>query len=228
VLGGGVFFALDLALWNTSIMLTSATTATLLANNTPLWVALGALVILKEQLPPRYWAGLAISLTGMAILVGVDVLGQFKLNLGGALAIGASFFYAAYILTTRRARRDFDTFTFTAISLLSSLLVLFALNLVDGSALLGFDNRTWSALIALGLISQLAGWLAINYALGNLGASRVAVLLLGQSVVTAVFAMPLLGEYLTVSQLAGGALVLSGIYLTQTENKLRPDTKIVG
>ena len=57
-LAGGVFFALDLALWNTSLLLTSAATATLLANNAPLWVGLGAVFLFRERLSLYYWLGL--------------------------------------------------------------------------------------------------------------------------------------------------------------------------
>ena len=70
IAAGGVLFCFDLALWNTSLLLTSAATATLLANNAPLWVGLGALVLFREQLSFRYWCGLILSIVGMAILVG--------------------------------------------------------------------------------------------------------------------------------------------------------------
>jgi drug/metabolite transporter (DMT)-like permease len=81
-----------------------------------------------------------------------------------------------------------------------------------GTTLTGFSHQTWLALAGLGLISQLGGWLAINYALGHLSAAPVSVCLLGQTVVTALVSMPLLGEYLRANQISGGVLVLTGIY----------------
>lgn len=39
----GVLFASDIAMWNTSIMLSKASVSTLLANLAPVWVGLGAL-----------------------------------------------------------------------------------------------------------------------------------------------------------------------------------------
>src|SRR4030042_7160914 len=56
ILAGGLFFALDLVLWNSGLLLTSAATATLLANNAPIWVGLGVLVIFHEHLSLSYWA----------------------------------------------------------------------------------------------------------------------------------------------------------------------------
>jgi drug/metabolite transporter (DMT)-like permease len=106
-----------------------------------------------------------------------------------------------------------DTLTFNFIYMSAAVLILLPINLAGGYQLTGFSELTWLALISLGLVSQLGGWLAINYALGHLSAARVSVSLLGQAVVTALVGIPVLGEILTVNQIAGGILVLGGIYL---------------
>ena len=210
---GGIFFALDLAMWNTGILLTTAANATLLANNAPLWVGLGALLFFHERLNLQYWTGLVIALIGMAAIVGADAWQTMSFNTGDLLAIAASFMYAAYMLTTQKARASVDTLTFNAVYMLTGLSVLLTLNLALGSALTGFSTQTWLALLGLGLISQVFGWLAINYALGHLRAAPVSVSLLGQPVVTAILGIFLLGEGLGVNQIIGGLFVLSGIYL---------------
>ncbi|MBI3975725.1 MAG: EamA family transporter, partial [Armatimonadetes bacterium] len=64
------------------------------------------------------------------------------------------------------------------------------------------------------------GYLAITYALGHLPASLVAPTLLGQPVVTAALAGPLLGEVLSWGHAAGGAAVLAGVYLV---HRSRPE-----
>lgn len=69
------------------------------------------------------------------------------------------------------------------------------------------------ALLGLGLFSQLAGWLAINKALGRLRAAPVSVSLLAQPVVTAILGILFLGESLQASDLLGGMLVLAGNFL---------------
>ena len=212
MVAGGIFFAIDIALWNTSLMLTSAATATLLANNSPLWVGLASFLLFHERLSWRYWLGLALALAGMMWLVGGDAFRHLSMSYGNLLAVGASVFYAAYILATQRARARVDLLTFMAVSTLSSVLLLLLLNLTLGSTLTGFPARTWLALAGLGLISQLGGWLAINYALGHLRAAHVSVCLLAQTVVTALLSMPILGEYLKANQVIGGLLVLAGIY----------------
>ncbi len=210
---GGILFALDLVLWNTSLLYTSAATATVLANNAPLWVGLASFALLRERLPLYFWLGLAIALLGMSILVGTDAWRTMRFNKGDVMAIAASIFYAAYLLTTQRARARIDTITFMSISIATSLSALLGINLITGTELTGYPLGTWGALLGLGLVSHLGGWLAINFALGHLRAAPVSVTLLGQAIVTALLSIPLLGEFLTIPQIVGGLLALAGIAL---------------
>jgi drug/metabolite transporter (DMT)-like permease len=210
---GGLVFVADLVIWNTAILLTSAAAATLLANNSPLWVGLGATLIFREKLPMKYWIGLLIALTGMTLIVGGDAIQELHFNLGDMLAIGASFFYASYMLITQKARERVDTLTLNLLTMLTCVILLFPINLLFKQSLTGFSGGTWLALIGLGLIPQFIGWLAINYAMGHLPAARVSVTLLGQSVVTAILGIFILNEALSLAVIAGGAMVLLGIYL---------------
>ena len=75
------------------------------------------------------------------------------------------------------------------------------------------DHRSFLALLGLGLVSQLGGYLALTYALGHLPATVTSVSLLSQGPLTAVLAALLLGEPLTGAQILGGALVLAGVGL---------------
>jgi drug/metabolite transporter (DMT)-like permease len=212
-LGAGVFFALDLGLWNTSLFLTSAANATLLGNDAPILVGLGALVLFRERLKGMYWVGLLLALIGMGIIVGKDLLGHSRLGGGDLLAMSAGVSYAAYLLATQRIRAKMDTLSSLFLPSLAGIIVLLAFNLALHRPLWGFSAHAYLALLALGLISQLVGWLAINYALGHLPASVVSVTLLAQPVLTALFAVPLLGEALTGNQMVGGVVALAGIYL---------------
>lgn len=212
-LGAGVFFALDLGLWNTSLFLTPVANATLLGNDAPLLVSLGALIFFHERLRGVYWVGLALALTGMGIIVGKDILAHSQLGGGDLLAMAAGTAYAGYLLLIQRIRERMSTLSSLFIPGLTGLVILLGFNLALHRALWGFSAHTYLALLGLGLISQVAGWLAINYALGHLPASIVSVTLLGQPVLTALFAVPLLGEPLGGNQIVGGVVALAGIYL---------------
>jgi drug/metabolite transporter (DMT)-like permease len=209
----GLFFACDIAIWNTSILLSKAAISTLLANLAPIWVGLGALFILKEKPKPIYWIGTFIAIAGVIIIIGISNVYHTRMNLGNTLAICASVFYAAYLLTTQKVRLSIDTVSFTAISMFASTFVLFFICLVSGTQLTGYSAKSWLALAGVGLISQLGGWLAINYALGYIRSTAASVSLLSQSVFTALIAVPVLGEYLSWVEMSGAIIVLIGIYM---------------
>lgn len=212
VITGGVFFAIDLIMWNSALLLTSAATSTFLANSAPIWVGLGAFIIFKEKLSIKYWAGLFVAIIGMIVLVGIDFIRNTEFNSGDILSIIAALFYASYLLSTQKARSKMDTLSFMAISLISSIAVMLVYALHTGTPLSGYSSDTWYYLSGLGLISHMGGWLSINYALGHLKVASVSVSLLSQSIVAAILSVFILGEVLVVGQILGGLLILSGIY----------------
>ena len=209
----GVLFASDIALWNTSILLSKASVSTLLANLAPVWVGIGSLLFMREKPGRLFWIGTVISMLGVAIIVGIRNVSDLSLTTGNILSIIASVFYGAYLLTVRKGRVGLDTFSFTTISMITSTLVLGLICLVSNTQLTGFSSMSWGYLVILGLIPQVVGWLSINQALGHIKPTVASVSLLSQSVFTAIFAYPVLGETLTLSELSGAILVLTGIYL---------------
>ena len=106
----------------------------------------------------------------------------------------------------------------------SSAVALFVINLTLGISLRVPHGRTLWAILGLGLISQLGGYLALTYALGHLPATITSISLLTQGPLTAAMAALLLGEPLTLPQIVGGALVLSGVGLAhrQWHRKTKP------
>ncbi|MFZ4582201.1 MAG: DMT family transporter [Paludibacter sp.] len=209
----GALFASDIALWNTSILLSKASVSTLLANLAPVWVGIGSLLFLREKPGRIFCIGTLISMMGVGIIVGIRSVTDLSLTTGNILSIIASVFYGAYLLTVRKGRVGLDTFTFTTISMLSSTIILGVICLISNTQLTGYSSNSWLYLIILGLIPQVIGWLSINQALGHIKPTIASVSLLSQSVFTAIFALPVLGETLTVSELSGAVLVLTGIYL---------------
>lgn len=215
-LAAGVFFALDLALWNTSLFMIPAGTSTLLGNDAPILVGLIALLVFHERLRGAYWVGLAVALVGMGIIVAPDLFSGSRgssLGVGDALALTAGGSYALYLVLTQRVRAAMSTLPSLWIPAFSGAALLLLFNLAAGRALWGFSPHAWLMLLLVGLISQASGWMAINYALGHLPASIVSPTLLGQPVLTALFAVPLLGQALGGSQILGGLVALAGIYL---------------
>jgi drug/metabolite transporter (DMT)-like permease len=209
----GAFFALDLAFWNTALGVTSAANATLLGNDAPLVVGLGALILFGERPRATYWLGLVVALLGMSVIVGWDIFTRSALGAGDLLALLAGVFYAGYLLATQRIRAKMDTLPSLWVAGATGAFLLLAFILATGQALTGYSLNAYMALLGLGLISQLVGWLAINYALGHMPASIVSVTLLAQPILTALFAVVLINETLESRQVVGGLIALVGIFL---------------
>lgn len=212
---GGAFFAADLALWNTAVMRTTAMTATLLGNCSPIFVGVGTWLIFRRRPARRFWLGLGLALTGAVIVVAMNARdgGRQGDPVGDLLALTAAVFFAGYLLTTERARESLSTLTFSTAAIVGSLVTLLGICLLVDAPLGGFSARTWAALLGLGLITQLASYFALVYALGHLPATITSVGLLGQTPLTAILAVPLLAEPLGPMQIAGAAVALLGIFI---------------
>lgn len=209
----GLFFGGDMVLWTTGVMLAGATIPTLFANTSPLWVGLGALLIFREKLKPGFWLGLLLALTGAVLILGVGGSGNDHLLEGVLLGLGSAVFYGSYFLAGQRSREQLDPLTFLWVVSFVCSLVLLAAVLVLGQPLTGYPLHSYLAFLAMGLIVQVLGWLLISHAQGILPASLVAPTMLGQPVLTALLAVPLLGETLGPIEIFGGIIVIIGVYL---------------
>lgn len=210
---GGVFTAFDHAFWNTAILHTTAANATLLGNTAPLWVALAAWLVFRERLVRLFWIGLSLALVGAATVMGNDFLLHPSLGWGDILALLAGVFYAGYFLVTQRGREHMDTLSYVWLVNISSTLALLIMSFTLKLPLTGYPLQTYLAFLGAAIVAQIFGYLSVAYALGHLPASMVAPTLIGQPVVTALLAIPFLGENLQTYQWVGGITVLAGIYL---------------
>jgi len=209
----GSLFALDLMAWNTAMLITSAANATLFGNTSPLWVGIGSLVLFKRKLRPTFWAGTLLTMIGAAVVLGRDYLTHPTLGTGDMLGLVAGLFYGLFFLAAERAREKLSSLAALWISAASSTAILYILSLVFSQPLTGYSPRTYANLLALALVVQVGGWLAINHSLGHLPAALVAPTMLGQAVFTALLAVPLLGQPLGPTQAGGGLIVLAGILI---------------
>jgi drug/metabolite transporter (DMT)-like permease len=216
---GGLFFALDLAFYNTSILQTNAANATLLGNNTPIVVGLLTWLVFRRRPNAPFWIGLALAMTGSLVIMGNDFAKHAQFGLGDAMALAAAACFAVYLMATEEIRSHTSTLEFLRLAILSSTIFMFLFTLILRVPLNIPDRRSVLAVVGLGLISQLGGYFALTYALGHLPATVTSVSLLTQGPLTAVLAALLLGEPLTAYQIAGGILVLAGVWLANRLGK---------
>lgn len=217
----GVFIGFDMVFWTTGIMISGATLPTLMGNTTPLWVGLAVMVLYKEKHPPLFWLGLAIALGGAVVIVGSDAFQDSGLNIGALFGIVSAMFYSSFFLAIQRARKLVDALTTLWVSSFVSALIQLSAALLLGQPLTGYPPRTILIFITMGVLIQVGGWLLITYAQGHIPASVVSPTLLGQPVLTAIFAAPLIGEVLDGIDLLGGAAVLAGVLVVHLSKQRR-------
>jgi drug/metabolite transporter (DMT)-like permease len=223
---GGLFFALDLALYNTAILKTSAANATLLGNNTPIVVGLLTWLVFRKRPSAGFWLGLVLAVSGTLVIVWADLPRHAQLGIGDVMSLGAAACFAVYLLVTERVRTGTGTLAFLRPAMVSSTLALLTINMALGVSLRLPHGRTLWAVLGLGLISQLGGYLALTYALGHLPATITSISLLTQGPLTAVLAALLLSEPLTLPQIIGGALVLSGVGLAHRQSHPQDEANV--
>jgi drug/metabolite transporter (DMT)-like permease len=216
LLAAGIAFAGDLAFWHWSIQFTTVANSTLLANFASIFVTLAAWLLWRQRPSGLFLAGLATALAGTAILVRASLAVSPQALLGDALGVVTAMFYAWYLLTVKDLRaRGAATLELMAVTTTITAVLLLPVALASGEALLPPTPGSWIKLLGLAWISHCAGQGLIAYALANLGAAFSAVGLLLQPVLAAAFAWLLLGEALAPVQIAGGVVVLAGIYLAR-------------
>lgn len=215
VLAAGAFFAADLAFWHLAIFYTTVANATLLSNFAPVIVTLGGWLLFGQRVTRLFLVALAVSLAGAALLVGSNFGGTESRLVGDAFGAVTAVFYGAYMLAIWRSRGSGGTAAVMLLSSAVTAVLLLPLALGWGGAVLAQSPRGWLILLALAVIPQVLGQSLIAYAMAHLPASLSALSLLVQPVCAAIYAWLILGEGMVTMQIAGGTIVLAGIYLAR-------------
>ena len=212
----GLAFAGDLAFWHWAIQATSVANATLLANLSSIFVTLAAWALWRQRPSSLFLLGLGFALGGVALLVRTSFGSSPSAPLGDAYGVITAMFYAWYLLTVKALRdRGAGTLRLMAVTTTLTAILLLPVALASGEPMLPAGARGWLVLLGLAWITHAGGQGLITYALAHLPAAFSSVGLLLQPVLAAGFAWVLLAEPLGALQVAGGAVVLAGIYLAR-------------
>jgi len=184
IIAGGFFFALDLEVWHRAIIYIGPGLATIISNFQVFILAFLGVFIYGERLTVRLLLALPLAITGLWLLLGldVDVLPEGT-GKGVVLGLLTAVFYAIYLLILRKSqstdRKLSLIMNMALISLTTSLFsasfgifhdISFAIpTLADGGYLLGY-----------GLLCQGVGWVLLSSALPKLPTSVAGLLLLTQ------------------------------------------------
>ena len=211
VILAGAFFSGDLIFWHLAIVNTSVANATFMAVLAPVWVALGSGLFLGEPVDRKTVIGLGLCLAGAAALVGDSISLRPEQVIGDVYGFITSFFFGAYFLAVRRARRVLGTgrMLFWS-SLVTAMLLLVAAQITE--------DRMWpsaaiavAALLALALVSHTGGQGLLAFALGHLPAAFSALVIFLEAIAAACLGWLILGETLGPIQAIGAVAIFAGI-----------------
>ena len=215
----GLFFAGDLAFWHWSIAFTTVANATLFPNMAPIFVTLAGFLFFGERFSRLFLLGLAVAVAGAVTLMGESVTVSADNLRGDVLGLVTAVFYAAYLMAVGRLRAHFSTATIMTWSTATAAIALVPVTLASGEGFLAASFYGWGVLVALALVSQVMGQSLIAYALAHLPAAFSSVSLLVQPVAAAVLGWMIFAEALGPVQAAGGAAILTGIFLARHANR---------
>lgn len=218
----GVFFAGDLFFWHLAIVNTNIANATLLACLAPVWVVLLASTFIGEKIGRGTIPGLMVCLAGAFLLVGSSFRVNPQQAVGDVYGFVTSIFFGLYFLVVRVARRSHSAGALIFLSTIITAAILLVVTFVSGQSLVPETLKGVSALAALGLISHTGGQGLLAVALGSLSAVFSSLVIFIEAVAAAVFGWIFLNEALSLEQIGGGALILSGVWIARPKAATGP------
>ncbi len=235
----GGFLALHFATWITSLQYTTVASSVVLVSTIPLWVALLSPFTIKEPIKRAVLIGLVLALVGGAIVglsdscsinagrIACPSLFTFlhgRAFLGDMLALCGAIAGAAYLLIGRKLRARMSLISYISLVYGMAAIVLIIIMLSANEMPFGYSSQIYLWLILLAVIPQLIGHSTFNWALGYLSAAYVSITLLGEPVGSTILAYFFLHEVPSLIKLAGGVLILAGIYIaSRAEAKPSPE-----
>jgi drug/metabolite transporter (DMT)-like permease len=204
---------------NLALTYTSSSNCSVIISTAPFFVAAATRIFLKEEkLNRSFFVGFVLAMAGVSL---VSFAGhRLQINpLGDALCILAAMMWGLYSVFIRKLEGyGYNTILITRRIFLYGLLLL-----VPAAAVFGFSvtpadvfNRdTLISVLFLGLVASALCFVTWNTAVRLIGPVKTSVYIYLTPVVTIVFARLVLGDRIHPLALAGAALTLLGLAISQ-------------
>jgi drug/metabolite transporter (DMT)-like permease len=217
---GQITFSLYFWLQYTGVQETNASISSILVVGLiPTVTAFLAQFIGKEQLRWINFFALLLGFLGVIIIVLQKPL-SFSLASGflfGAFClISNAFAFAVYSNLSKRWMAKLSPLVMTGGTMLSGAIGLVLFSLLDPvgnnwGAIIHLDSIQWVALLFLSLICSVLAYFAYNTALSRIDASKAAVYIYFEPVVTVLFGVTLLGEPLSWQIIVGAGAIAGSV-----------------
>ncbi len=209
----GIFLAVHLASWITSLELTTVANSVLLVCTTPIFTALAARYLFRERFRAAVWLGIVLTLAGTALIAGGASAGGRASLSGDALALFGAVTVAGYTIAGEIARRRLGIVEYAVLAYGAAALLLLPVCLLAGVPLLGYPTPTWLAIAGIVLGPQLLGHTILNFLLRDFDATTVTVAVMAEPPIAIGLAFLLFAEAPAALVYPGGAAIIAGIFL---------------
>lgn len=213
----GLFFGLDLFAWHRSIIYVGPGLATILSNFQVLLLALYGILFYKEPFTPRLFLATLMALIGLFLIFGLqwDSLPTDYHN-GVLWGFATAIFYAGFLLTLKAAQSKEEALSPAGNVMLTSWIAALLLGFYVLINDYGFgipDGQTLLAILGLGLVSQVLGWILITGALPRVKTAIAGFILLTQPTFAYVWDILFFDLPVSSINLCGFFLAIGAIYL---------------
>jgi drug/metabolite transporter (DMT)-like permease len=216
---GVVAIPLNQGLFLAGLAHTTPSHAALLYALTPIFVFLLARWRLAEPATLPKVGGIALAFAGVVVVLSTGRPGPAAQGtlLGDLLVLLAVMAWAIFAVAGKRYAERYGALVSTGLVVVFGTLVYlpFGLMLSSADAFTRLSPAGWGSLAYLVLVTSVLSYLLYYWALRRTEASRVAIWSNLQPVLTAPLAWALLGDPIGPGLVVGGAMVLSGVLLTQ-------------
>ncbi|MHA1983851.1 MAG: DMT family transporter [Candidatus Hodarchaeales archaeon] len=232
----GFFLALHFASWFLSLDYISVTASVTIVDSAPLFVVIGGFFFLKERINKFQVLGIIISIIGGFIIglssESINTVEQFDPMLGNTLALIGAITVSGYLLIGRSVRQEIGIYAymswvygFCSLFLLVIALIFNPKELLD-SFVFNIEIQNYVLFLLLAIGPSIMGHTFYNYAIKEVKAAIVSIVMLGEPIITSILAILFLREIPPSLVILGAAFVLLGVGLTiWKEGKEKPSTE---
>lgn len=219
----GVFFFLHLWTYKYAAKNTTISNTMIIFSSNPVWASIGAILFFNEKIEKRLYWSYFLALSGVFILLAHGFKINESLNSGDMSATISAIFYAAYMLTSKSARRFYDNLNYALIQYTVCAL-LFALCIpFTGASITGYSNISWVAVTGLVILPTFLGHFSFTYLVKHMNMAMMTCGKLIEPILASVIAYFLfqekLGSYAWLAFLLTSISVLI-LFLPSIKNAL--------
>jgi len=219
VIIAGVFLSVHFALWITSLQYTTIASSVILVTAHPAFVALLSFLLFKEKPDRLTIVGILIAFSGIAVInQGNYDFGSAALK-GNIMAVVAGLAMGAYLVIGRLVKDKIPVLGYLTAVYAVSAAVLAGTVIAAGKPVTGYSVSTYVLLIFIALVPQLIGHSFLNLAVRMIPATIVSIAILAEPVGATLLGWVILGEMPKWGEIAGGIIILGGIYMVLRHNR---------